>query len=236
MMRVALVVLLLANAGYFSWAQGHWVGLGGAGSWADPAPLREPQRLDLQLQPERLVPLRPQAPAAPIPGGAPQASAAAEAPATDVACLRANLPSDEQATAWRLALVASGLPESSWQLNTALTPARWVVYLGKFASADALRARKAELREAKVDHRDTSNPTLQPGLVLGTFPTEAAAAQGLRDMVRQGIKTAKVVSERPEIRQHALTLPQAPQTLQDTVRGLGTTAGLSALDWDACGD
>jgi hydrogenase maturation factor len=114
-------------------------------------------------------------------------------------------------------------------------PARWVVYLGKFASAEALRARKAELRAARVDHRDVNNPALQPGLALGTFPTEAAANQALRDATRNGIKNAKVVTERPETRQHTLTLQQATPALQDSVRGINSgLADSPALDWLAC--
>lgn len=230
MMRATLLVLLLANAGYFTWAQGHWSALAGAGSWADPAPLREPQRLAQQRQPERLTVLAA-TPASPVVTDRPPPKVPGDAAG---ACLQAASLSNTQAVGLRGAL-ATALPDGGWQIETTVQPARWVVYLGKFPSAEALRTRKAELRAAKVDHRDVNNPALQPGLALGTFPTEAAATQALRDVTRNGIKNAKVVTERPETRQHTLTLPKATPALQDTVQGLnGGLAGAAPLDWQAC--
>lgn len=230
-MRATLLILLLANAGYFTWSQGHWLGLGGRGSWADPAPLREPERLDQQNLPDRLTILVTSPPSTP----SAQKDVATGSEDSSPVCLQASLANDEHAAALRGALAASGMAEDSWQLDTTVQPARWVVYLGKFASAEALRTRKAELRAAKVDHRDINNPALQPGLALGTFPTETAATQALRDVTRNGIKNAKVVAERPESRQHTLTLPRATPALQGTVQGIN--AGLSsnaAFDWQPC--
>lgn len=50
-LRLLLIVLLLANAGYFLWARGDLVGFGMA-----PAGIseREPQRLSRQIHPEWL--------------------------------------------------------------------------------------------------------------------------------------------------------------------------------------
>ncbi len=234
MIRSAVLVLLLANAGYFAWSQGHLLSLGGAGTWADPNPLQEPQRMQQQQQPERLTVLPSAAKPASSTSGTGNGSSTAAAHQSPAECLQATGLTDPQADSLREAL-ASALPEGSWQLETTVQPARWVVYLGKFASAEALRARKAELRAARVDHRDVNNPALQPGLALGTFPTEAAANQALRDATRNGIKNAKVVTERPETRQHTLTLPQATPALQGSVRGINSgLADSPSLDWLAC--
>jgi hypothetical protein len=230
-MRTTLLLLVLANAGYFAWSQGHLTGLGEAGSWADPQPKRAPQRLDEQLKPERLTPL----PAAPASARAPEG----RPPDTDAeaTCLQASGLNDTQADALREGL-STALPERSWELTTTVQPARWVVYLGKFPNLEALRARKTELRAAKVEHRDVSNPALQPGLALGTFSTEAAAAQAQRDLVRGGIKNTKVVTERPEARQHALVLPQATTAFQNAVRRLIAERGgdLAGLELQPCAD
>lgn len=234
MMRATLWVLLLANAGYFSWSQGHLSSLTGSGNWADPTPRREPQRLTQQRQPERLTVLTA-TPTAPVVTDRTTLKGTPKAPADgEATCLQATGLGDAQAVDLRGALGAA-LPDGGWQIETTVQPARWVVYLGKFPSTDALRTRKAELRAAKVDHRDVNNPALQPGLALGTFPTEAAATQALRDVTRNGIKNAKVVTERPETRQHTLTLPRATGALQDTVQGLNDgLAGAASLDWQAC--
>jgi len=65
-LRLIVLVLLLANAGYFLWARGDLAGFG-----LVPASLheREPQRLNTQIRPE-LLQVRPapaDAPAAPAP-------------------------------------------------------------------------------------------------------------------------------------------------------------------------
>lgn len=71
-LRVLLVALLLANAGYFLWARGELAGFGLA-----PASLyeREPQRAARQIHPEWLQirkDVKPAAPApAPVPAPAP---------------------------------------------------------------------------------------------------------------------------------------------------------------------
>ncbi len=62
-LRLLLVVLLLANAGYFRWARGDLAGFGLA-----PASLaeREPQRMARQIHPEWLQ-IRKEAPKAAAP-------------------------------------------------------------------------------------------------------------------------------------------------------------------------
>ena len=49
MLRWAVILLVLANAGYFAWTQGYLDGLGMA-----PVNQREPQRLAQQVKPETL--------------------------------------------------------------------------------------------------------------------------------------------------------------------------------------
>ena len=82
MLKWALWLLVLGNAGYFAWSQGYLETLGLA-----PAEQREPQRLAQQVRPEALRLLNgpraesAQAVAAPAPATVP-AAAAAPAPAT----------------------------------------------------------------------------------------------------------------------------------------------------------
>jgi hypothetical protein len=53
MLRVAVLLLLLANAGYFAWSQGLLRAWGLA-----PVQASEPQRLEQQIQPQSLRILR----------------------------------------------------------------------------------------------------------------------------------------------------------------------------------
>lgn len=71
---VLLVLLLLANAGYWAWTQGWIKGFG------PPHALREPQRLNTQMEPERLVLLNPDGTPKPLVAPAPAVEPAAPAP------------------------------------------------------------------------------------------------------------------------------------------------------------
>lgn len=229
MMRATLLLLLLANVGYFAWTQGHLAGMAGAGSWSDPATQSEPLRVAQQVQPDRLTVLG----AATV-----QPDTAQDAVATDseqTSCLQLKPLTDAQADVLQTAL-ANELPDGSLKVETTIQPARWVVYLGKFSGSEALLARKAELRAANFEYRDIANPALQPGIVLGTFISEAAATQGQQDLSRKGIKAGKVVVERPEFRLHALTLPQATPAQQEKVGKVSAELlGNASLIWQACG-
>lgn len=80
MLRWAVVVLLVANAVYFAGTQGHLAALG----WPTTADVGEPQRLERQVDPQRLRLLNGPRGAEPPPGPAPAAIAAstsANAPA-----------------------------------------------------------------------------------------------------------------------------------------------------------
>ena len=86
MLRLTVIVLLLANAGYYAWSQGHLAEWGLA-----PAPQGEPQRLQQQIRLEavRLAgepatpPVRPAPAAVPAPEHS-AVQASAEAPAASV--------------------------------------------------------------------------------------------------------------------------------------------------------
>lgn len=241
MLRHLVLVLLLANVLTFAWGQG-W--LAHLGTWAAPTAPREPQRLQQQLQPERLVltnsarppvpaPASPDAPADSTAGAAtappaPDDTSPATAPAEPTVCLQMGVLNDKQAARLK-PLLDEALPDNSWALETSVQPARWIVYSGKLANADAAAARRAELRQLRVEFRDVSNPALQPGLALGTYSTEAAAQQALRDVTRAGVKGAKVVAERPETTLYMARVPRA--TAEQKAHLLKTVASAAGDPW-----
>ena len=209
MLRLAVIVLLLANAGYYAWSHG-WLR-----SWGlAPVEQSEPQRMAQQIRPETLRILRarettPEAPsdASEAPASAPPAPApaamAASAPAT--VCLQAGTLDQRQADAVRTA--AAALPQGSWSLESTPIPGRWMVYLGRFADDEALAKKRAELRARKVPFDRPNNPTLEPGLSLGRFSSEEAAQRALTTLGNQGVRTARVVVERAEAPGFTLRLP-----------------------------
>lgn len=256
MLRLVIVLLVLANAGYFVWTQGYLAPLGLA-----PVEQSEPERLQAQIKPEALRllngPKDPSAPAdtAPVaevadPAVAPAAGDAvveppdtlattatpsepaatstsastavadpAPPPAPRTDCWVAGGFSTAQAEPLRAALASVDLPRGSWQLSETRTGGRWVVYMGRY-SEEQLEKKKAELKELGVGFRSLP-PPMGPGLALGTFSSEEAAEQGLQDVAKKGVRTARVALERAEGSAWTLRLPAITDAQRATVAGLG---------------
>ena len=218
MLRIALLILLLANAGYFAWSQGALTSLG----WA-PQQHNEPERLQQQLRPEALQ-LKPPAAVANAPvasAPAPAAPAPAETPPAQdgpAQCLQAGIFDDDASDTLRRALVLQ-FPEGSWKLDAITQPGRWMVYMGKFADNQALEKKRAELVARKLDH-DRAGGALEPGLSLGRFSSEEAATRELTQLVRQGVRSARVVQERPDKHGFVLRLPAATPALRAQLEAL----------------
>lgn len=244
MLRALVVLLLLANGALWAW-RGGWFGAAGGFGATDPA--REPQRLAQQVAPERLRLLNAPGRAAihsaalteSTPAGIAQAAPSTDSAAPDPLPDRPAPPAlVEPRGCWQLAALtpaqadavrrsADGITELRGRgTETASTlPARWIVYLGKFPSADALQRRRAELRQAGIDQREVNTPALLPGLALGTYSSEEAARKALQDVERQGVRDARVVQERPETRTITLRWPDLTKAehgrLQAALDGMG---------------
>ena len=192
----------------------------------------EPERLARQVNAQalHLVPAPGDAAPAPAraastPDTAPQAAAAS----TGGVCLQAGPFDERQAGVLRSA--AQALPAGHWRLDGTALPGRWMVYIGKLADADAVRAKRAELRELGVD-TDRPGAALEPGISLGRFASEEAATRALTDLGRKGVRTAHVVPERRDTPAFVLRLPQADAALRAQVLALGPA--LAGRDLRAC--
>ncbi|MCZ8094849.1 MAG: SPOR domain-containing protein [Acidovorax sp.] len=208
MLRLAVIALLLANAGYYAYTQG-WLRSAGL---AQPEQA-EPLRVQQQIRPETLKVLRTQGTtAAPTPPAPPSTAAdagasatAAAAPAADAGeCLQAGVFDEKQAAALRTA--AASLPQGSWTLEPTPITGRWMIYMGRFDDQDTLDKKRAELRARKVDF-DRAGGMLELGLSLGRFSTEEAAQRGLTALNAQGVRTARVILERQAAPGFMLKLP-----------------------------
>ena len=208
MLRLLVLALLLANAGYFAWTQGLLADYGFA-----PAVQAEPQRLAQQVRPQAMQ-LLTAADARQLENAA---SPAAPAPAAE--CLQAGLFSPEQSTALRTGLESS-LPIGAWTLESSVEPGRWIVYMGKYNSEDALAKKRSELRGLGVSFEALVNPALGPGLSLGHYSSQAEAERELAKAATRGVRTAKVVQERPEARGQLLKLPAADAAIKEKLEAL----------------
>lgn len=210
MLRFLALALILTNVGYYAYSQGLLAAYGFA-----PATQTEPQRMAEQIRPEALRILNPQEPSQ-LKGAAPPAAltlpnSSTMASATE--CLQVGLFNEEQTMVLREKLV-SILPQNSWVIESALVPARWLVYMGKYNSDDAVIKKKSELRRLGVSFGALNNSALEPGLSLGDFKTQPEAQAELERIAKKGVKTAKVIQERAELRGQRLKLPSVNTALR----------------------
>jgi hypothetical protein len=209
MLRLLFLLLLLANGVYWAWAEGSLAGVGLA-----PVVQAEPQRLAQQLRPESVRVVSPEE-------ARRLEAAAAAPPPKPPECLMAGLFDDRQVQVLRQTL-AKALPENSWQLEPAVEPARWIVYMGRYANAEAVAKKKAELKLLNVPFDPQLSPALEPGLSLGGFDSQAAANAELGALSRRGVRTARVLLERAEARGQMLKLPAVDDALRARVNALKT--------------
>ena len=227
MLRLAVIVLLLANAGYYAWSQGLLKDWGFA-----PEEQAEPQRMNQQIRPETLQILRvnpsrtaPSTSSQAAPAGAAVASSSASSsPSSPSApeageCLQAGVFDERQAEALRATLAP--LPQGSWQLDPTPIPGRWMVYMGRFDDLETMDRKRAELRARKVDH-DRAGGTLEYGLSLGRFSSKEAAERELTNLANKGVRTARVLQERPDATGFTLRLPAVTDALRPQLEPLRT--------------
>ena len=242
MLRLLVLALLLANAGYFAWSKNMLAPYGFA-----PVTQSEPQRLAQQIRPEAMRILTPPAaPAAPAPSpsattqpvtststvssttsATTTATVATAASMTLVAatalsppeCLQVGLFNEEQTAVLRERL-QSVLPAGSWVLESSVDPARWMLYMGKYSSPDALEKKRGELRGLRVSFEPLNNPSLEPGLSLGSFASRAEADAEMARISKRGVRTAKVIQTRQEARGQKLRLPAVSAALKPQLEAL----------------
>ncbi|HEY0825681.1 MAG TPA: SPOR domain-containing protein [Ramlibacter sp.] len=205
MLRLIVLLLLLANAGFFAWSQGllqPW-GLG-------PAQQSEPQRLQQQVRPDAVRVL-------PADELRRVEQLAAQAPRPPE-CLQTAALDDAQVAPLRNLL--ESWPAGSWTLEPVTEPARWIVYMGKYPGVEQVARKRAELRQLGISFEALSNPELEPGLSLGSYASEAAATTQLNVLAERGVRTARVLQERPEQRGQRLLLPAVDDSLRPRVAEL----------------
>jgi hypothetical protein len=200
-MRLVVLLLVLANAGYLAWTQGWLASYGLA-----PVQQREPQRVAEQINPSAIRVLPPDE-------ARRVEAAASQAAAPSVSCLASSLLNEASGRGLR-SVLESGWPAGAWVFEPSVESARWIVYMGKYPNADAVARKKAELRQLGLSFQPLLNPAMEPGLSLGTYGTQAEANAQLNALTRRGVRTARVVQERQEVRGELLRLPAVDEALR----------------------
>lgn len=200
MLRLLVLVLVIVNAIYYAWSHHMLARYGYA-----PVQQSEPERLSQQIRPEALTILTTEQEQ--------QLDAAARTADKAAQCLQAG-PFDEAQSVALRQVVQAVLPAGSWAFDEVVEPARWIVYMGKYADAQTLARKRAELAALNLRTEPLTNPELAYGLSLGGYASEARANAELAAMVKRGARTAQVVQERAQT--HASQLRISP--LDDATR------------------
>lgn len=173
--RLFFFLLVLANLLFFAWARGYF------GQIDDN---REPQRLAGQLQADKLRIVRN--------------IKTAEAKKQDLACRLINGLNPAEAENLKSAVKTAGGEATILPLAEPM-PHR--VVISDLANKAAAEKRAAELTRFGVTEQ--TSVELEGGryeIVLGSFPTEPAAREMLRTLVKRGIKSARVDSREESAR------------------------------------
>lgn len=200
MLRSFVLVLILANGLYLAWSQG-WLRAQGFA----PTQQSEPQRMAQQIRPEAVRILTPVEHK--------KVLAQVQADLEPKQCLTAGPFDTAQVNALDQALAAA-LPPGGWQFESVTIPERWIIYMGKFSSAEALEKKRSELAFLKLMPQSLHNPSLEIGLSLGGYDTQAAATTELAKLTQRGIRTARVVLERPAGNATYLKLPAVTEAMK----------------------
>lgn len=205
MLRLIVLLLVLANAGYYAWSHGLLLAWG-----VGPTRQSEPQRMQQQIRPDSVRVLRPEE----LRALEAQLALGPRPPE----CLLSPMLDEAQVASLRPLL--AGFSPGSWNLEPVTEPARWIIYMGQYPGVEQVARKRAELRQLGISFEAPANPALEPGLSLGGFPSEAAAQQQLAALADRGVRTARVVQERPEQRGQRLTLPAVDDNLRPRLEDL----------------
>ncbi len=251
MLRALVVVLILANLGFFAWRQGWLDTLAPGGLHPAAASQREPERLQRQIHPERLIVVPPSvaagssasAPASStLPAVAPASSAVGPSPGTSSAssplvstaaaqetggaCYQAGpLTTEEHRRV--ITVLAQQLGNGSWTTQTVTAPGLWLVYMGPYPDPDMLERKQIELRRIRnLNFEEVrSPPNLAMGLSLGRFNQQAQAEASLETLRLRGVRTARVVTIRPAADLMVIRVPAASSEVQRRLAALPLPTG-----------
>jgi hypothetical protein len=204
--RVLVALLALSNLALFGWTHGWLDGLTGMPARGQ----REPERMQQQLQPERVQLLAPQSAAA----------------LKRRSCLELP-PLDGEAAlqAAQAVLTRAGLSPADWQLQHSELPGQWALATIRLGSRD-FQARKEETyKRLKISYEFLQGlPDEMPSLILGRFSSAKAAEAALANHAQRSLKGLRVLQLQPAQTRYLLQLPQVDGLQEAHLRALKEAA------------
>ncbi len=114
---------------------------------------------------------------------------------TEIDCSETPPVDDATYNTLKAALVKAGVPADAVAERRQSQGGSWMVYLGRYADAQAWQQKADEMRKLDVKFERVSTPTaLAPGLSLGQFSSQPDAARKLDELTKHGVKGARVVT------------------------------------------
>jgi ribosomal protein L30/L7E len=231
MLRSLVLVLLLANAGFYAWSHGWLNDVIGI----QPDAQREPQRLKQQVNAAQLtvVGASSAVPASPSSAPASQTDPTSSAPGTEASAGRTICVEAGPFTAAEQPQVEATLKPvlaaNTWTTDTVAVPGVWLTYMGPYADADMLARKLTELRRIRgLNFEEIKTPAnLAPGLSLGRYGRLEDANAALNTLKLRGIRTARVVTLRPAMEVQVVRVAQADINTQVALSALKLPQGKS---------
>jgi len=224
-MRTLLLVLLLANAGYFAWARY----LSGSDPGTDPQPLSR----QLEAHKLKLVPVDGAAPvasgSAPSPAPvAPPEPVATRPPA--LACVEwgAFAPAEVADVERRLAPLALGARLGQ---RRAQEQAGWWVFMPPQGSRQNAQKKAAELKGLGVEEYfvvQEEGPT-RWAISLGVFRSQEAAKARFEDLQKKKVRSAQIGPRETQVAKVWLQVREVDPATRDRLRELASGAPGSEL-------
>jgi len=221
-LRLLVLLLVIANAAFYGWRQGWLDDLVGVRAQGD----REPGRLALQVEPQRVRVLSAGSPTT-------NTTAVAVAPEPAGVCLEVGPYTAAQQGAAQSA-IAGVVPPDRIEDARHETPAVWIVFMGPYPDAESRRKKVDELRKLKITFEDVRQvPELGDGLALGRFDNRAAAERALADVTTKGVRTARLAQQTAPVVTHTLRVANVSPELQQQLAAL-QVPGLAGKSFTAC--
>ena len=223
MLRALVVLLVLANLGFWAWSTGALEIVGLA-----PTRERDPARLAQQVRPDAVRVLARAEAAAAL--RAASASSPGGKPAAALQCLEAG-PFASTAVEAAESVLAAALPAGSWVRTSKDVAAQYAVVLGPFAGSDAQQKKAEELGRLRVTFEELNLPADGAGLgggrrgfALGRYDSRAAAEAALAAFNERGVRTARVAVLREAGSESRLRIDNASPTLAEKARAISAAA------------
>src|SRR5262245_42828140 len=239
-MKLAFLLLALANLLFFAWQQGVFGGLPEAG--------REPERVNRQVEPERIrvltqsevqalrvkakeIPREAPPPAPPGTSAVPAPIAAADLVGSSCVEVGDFTIENSERVRQRLATIATG---DRLTVRSVDAPGWFMVFVPPFKTRTEADRKADELRKAGVKELlvIADNSPMRYGIALGSFKDQDLANRHFADLERRGIRGVRVADKPSNVQVTRFQVRAVDAAMADVLRSVQKE--FNAARFNAC--